>query len=59
MRIMAVNIPDDEFDEISKWIECDRCENPFEEEHIFYNPSQIFELRMRLMGYPVGVEEND
>lgn len=60
MRIMAVNIPDDEFEEIRPWIECDRCENPFEEEHIFYNPSVMFEWRMRLRGYTLGVrEEND
>lgn len=54
MKIIAVHIPDDEFHLIEPWIECDRAQNPMPEEHLFYNPSLLFEWRLRLMGYQVG-----
>lgn len=59
MRIMSVNIPDDDYWKIKSWIACDRAENWSDEEWHFYNPTEIFILRMRLMGYPVAVGELD
>lgn len=56
MRILAVYIPQEEYSKIEPWIECDHVENWMEEEWLFYNPSRLFELRLRLMGYTLGVE---
>ena len=54
MKIIAVHIPDSEYHLVEPWIDCDKCQNPMSEEYLFYNPTLLFEWRLRLMGYSVG-----
>lgn len=53
-KIIAVHIPDDEYNLVEQWIDCDMAKNPMPEEYLFYNPTRTFEWRLRLMGYAVG-----